>query len=607
MEADKITDLRNKLKEAEKERLKAAQYGLQLLENQTELQSELDKCRHELVAMTEKYEQEKYTLQRAVELKSRMLESLSCECEATKQQQKLQLEQLEEQLARRHAHEMDELKDKMGRLKADLDEARLGEKQLRHKVEHQKELLSQKAEELRLASQRGQESTASETLALQMELADMGRLKAGLEEEVHELRYAQERLEHLSADLMHQAERLKAEKEEREKEAVSYYNALEKSRVENQDLQVQLSQALQQALDPRSKGNSLFAEVEDRRAAMERQLNSMKVKYQTLKKQHAFYREQMQRMKLQIAALLQMKGSQTESEQQERLFAMVEQKNGEIKHLLGEVKNLEKFKELYESVKQKPAVEARPSAPEDSSYYTDLLQLKIHELNKENESTRGELSIQRMKALFESQRTLDFERKLFASERCLQVLESENMKLRVKLDELKLKYEPEEVMEVPVLKKRREVLPVDVTAPEDQLTHAAIEKEASRLSPGKEETQSCPDNLEDNVQLEKSVSGDEPITGVSAHKNLPPDTQPRKEKKCVKLVDAPVDAAAFDERDGPSPGSARLTIGSRLQEEVKEEEEAAGELGKKPCKNKKSHPIMYVSSKPTAQAQCAQQ
>lgn len=39
-----------------------------------------------------------------------------------------------------------------------------------------------------------------------------------------------------------------------------------------------------------------------------------------------------------------MRGSQTEFEQQERLFAMLEQKNGEIKDLLGEIKNLEKFK-----------------------------------------------------------------------------------------------------------------------------------------------------------------------------------------------------------------------------------------------------------------------
>lgn len=39
-----------------------------------------------------------------------------------------------------------------------------------------------------------------------------------------------------------------------------------------------------------------------------------------------------------------MRGSQTEFEQQERLFAMIEQKNGEIKHLLGEINKLEKFK-----------------------------------------------------------------------------------------------------------------------------------------------------------------------------------------------------------------------------------------------------------------------
>lgn len=47
-----------------------------------------------------------------------------------------------------------------------------------------------------------------------------------------------------------------------------------------------------------------------------------------------------------------MKGSQTEFEQQERLFAMLEQKNGEIKHLLGEIRNLEKFKVCVSTLKK---------------------------------------------------------------------------------------------------------------------------------------------------------------------------------------------------------------------------------------------------------------
>lgn len=59
------------------------------------------------------YNQEKYALQREVELKSRMLESLSCECEALRQQQKAQLEQLEMQLHRSHRQEVHGLRDKV--------------------------------------------------------------------------------------------------------------------------------------------------------------------------------------------------------------------------------------------------------------------------------------------------------------------------------------------------------------------------------------------------------------------------------------------------------------------------------------------------------------
>ncbi|XP_006906559.1 protein Spindly isoform X2 [Pteropus alecto] len=599
MEEDIIADLRCKLKVVEEERLKAAQYGLQLVESQNELQTQLDKCRNEIMTITENYEQEKYTLQREVELKSRMLESLSSECDAIKQDQKMHLEKLEEQLSRNHGQEVNELKNKLEKLKAELDEARLSEKQLKHKVHHQKELLSCKSEEMRIMSERVHESMSSEMLALQIELTEMESVKTTLKEEVNELQYRQEQLELLNSNLIRQVDRLKEEKEEREKEAVSYYNALEKARVANQDLQVQLDQALQQALDPSSKGNSLFAEVEDRRAAMERQFITMKVKYQSLKKQNAFNREQMQRMKLQIATLLQMKGSQTEFEQQERLFAMLEQKNGEIKHLLGEIRNLEKFKSLYESMESKPSDNS--AALKDNTYYTDLLQIKLDNLNKENESTKGELSIQRMKALFESQRALDIERKLFANERCLQRFQSENMKLRAKIDELKLKYEPEEKIEVPVLKKRREVLPVNITTSNSVCASSAAE-EVCRLSPQKEEAQSCSNNLEGNTPpLEKTVSVNTPGVILSPHENLPMNIQPAKEKKCVKLTEVP----AISERSGNTPDSPRLAAESQLQTEVKEGKETSSKLEKKTCK--KSHSILFVSSKSTPEAQCPQQ
>ncbi|XP_031209421.1 protein Spindly [Mastomys coucha] len=604
MEAD-ITNLQNKLKECEDERLKAAHYGLQLLERQEELQSQLDKCHEEMMTTAENYNQEKYALQREVELKSRMLDSLSCECEALKQQQKMQLEQLEMQLHRSHRQEVKDLKNKLENLKVELDEARLSEKQLKQKLDHQGELLSHKSEELRLLSeQRVLTSTSSELLALQTELKEMEGVKNALSEEVTELQYKQEQLECLSTSLQHQVDRLKEEKEEREREAVSYYNALEKARVENQDLQVQLGQALQQAADPNSKGNSLFAEVEDRRVAMEHQLTLMKDKYQSLKKQNAFTRDQMNKMKLQISTLLRMRGSQTEFDQQERLFAMIEQKNGEIKHLLGEINKLEKFKNLYGSMESKSSTSHTLCTLEDSTYYVELLQLKLEKLNKENESTKGELSIQRMKALFESQRALDIERKLFANERHLQLSESENMKLRAKLDELKLKYEPEERIEVPVLKKRREVLPLNITTPEETAAASASGDEVSRLPPQREE-ESCLNNLKDNtVQWKQPTSSCVQPASLSPHKSLHLNTQPKKEK-CVKLVDSPAKTEALHEQSGNTPSSPRLTAESKLATKVKERKETTSKLEKEACK--KSHSIIYVSSKSTPEMECPQQ
>jgi hypothetical protein len=59
----------------------------------------------------------------------------------------------------------------------ELDEARLSEKQLKHKVDHQKELLSRKAEEIRALSERVHESMSSEVLALQVELTEMKSAK----------------------------------------------------------------------------------------------------------------------------------------------------------------------------------------------------------------------------------------------------------------------------------------------------------------------------------------------------------------------------------------------------------------------------------------------
>ncbi|XP_072256908.1 protein Spindly isoform X3 [Pyxicephalus adspersus] len=552
--SDVILKLQCRLKEAEEERNKAAQYGLKLLESQSDLQNQLEEQRNEMTQVIESLEQEKYSLSREVELKIHMLESLTTEYENVKQQQKVYLEQLQEQMERTRNREVSELKTKMEKLKAELDEARLSEKQLHQKLDHQAVMLANKSEELRMMSERAHESMSSEMVTIQLEMHELETAKAHLQEELNELQYKNEQLILSNDNMNRQVERLQVEKEEREKEAVNYFSALEKSHEEKRELQVQLDQALQQAQDPNSKGNSLFAEVEDRRAEMERQLISMKVQYQSLQKQHAFSRQQMHRMKVQIATLLQLKGSQMDPDQMERLQSMVEQKNSEIEKLLAKVRHLEKNQQ--QNCENTRKMDSHAVLQNDDVYYVDLLKMKLEQSSKEMEKLKDELSLQRMKALAESQRVLELERKLFTNDRHLKLSRSENMKLRVSLDELKMKYEPDEIVKLRTQKRRREQLPTDdlpeaTVGPNCQPTNTADcplntnqEKENSALP-----VESNAGTIQDSPCVNQdALSG---LTSPEKSTNLP------QERRRVRIVEDNKDTEAVSERDDTLLSKAR--------------------------------------------------
>lgn len=120
---------------------------------------------------------------------------------------------------------------------------------------------------------------------------------------------------------------------------------------------------------------------------MERQLISTRVQYQSLQKQHAFTKQQLQHMKVhsplhtsalclprpppppppnmmlisvvqvQVATLMQLQGSRTDSAQMERLQSMLCEKNSEIQNLMSKLQRLER-------------VEVRGSSPTELNYST---------------------------------------------------------------------------------------------------------------------------------------------------------------------------------------------------------------------------------------------
>ncbi|KAK7141248.1 hypothetical protein R3I93_015417 [Phoxinus phoxinus] len=587
---DEIKVLQQKLLEREEALQKAGQYGLQLLYEKMDLHNKLEEQQIEMSSVIEALEQEKYSLQREVELKARMLESLRSEFDLVKNQQKHQMEQQQTLLERNHALELSDLKNKVEKMKTDLEETQLAEKQMRHKLDQQSEALSSKTEELRVLTERAHETMSSEILELQVQKMDMESAMASLEQELQEARYKEEQLHLANSTLQRQLERDTEEKEEREKEAVSCYNALEKARVANQDLQIQLEQVLQQAQDPNSKGNSLFSEVEDKRAEMERQLSSMKRQHESLQKQHALIKQHMHRMKMQIATLMQLQSNRADPAQLERLQFMLSDKNNEIESLMMKVRELEKEKTT--ATDQYPPAPSKEGELMDETYYTDLLKMQLSNSKKDAEKLKDELSMARMKALSESQRVLELERKLYGTEQSLKQRHSDNMRLQVKLEELKMKYTPNEVNKAQVQKRRREKFPVAV--PEEKSAPSNENTAIMDIEPSK----GLSENSEEKTlshHIEKPV-----VIPLQSPQPTEPNPVMTRESKSVRICDDPPVCIPDAPRSPVSDSNSKKE--DQTHHSSEEEENWRTER-----KKKKYQQPTHVNSEKTMANECAQQ
>ncbi|XP_028272217.1 protein Spindly isoform X2 [Parambassis ranga] len=576
---EEIQRLRSQLREREEQVHQAAQAGLDLLNQQVELQNRLDEQRVEMTNALETLEQEKYSLQKEVELKLRMLESLQSDHDCVKNQQKQQLQDQQEQLQRNHNMALNELHNKMLRLQSALDESQLNEKQLKHKLEVQTETLNNKMEELQALNEHTQSSMTSEMMEVQMKIMELENVKLELEQVLQESQYREQQLELTNSSLQRQLERVTEEKEEREKEAVSLFNSLEKSREANRDLQIQLDQVLQQAQDPNSRGNSLFAELEDKRAEMERQLIGMKVQYQSLQKIHAFSKQQMQRMKVQIATLMQLQGSRADPAQLERLQSMLSEKNGEIQNLMTKLQRLERVEMLLKSQPANP-VAAEGGEGQDETYYTDLLKMQLNNTVKDAERLGDELSLQRMKSLSESQRALELERKLFTSERLLKQAQSDKIKLQLRVEELQQKYEPKEAKKNVIQKRKKEKFPVNFAPSSDE---TSVGKGEPIVTMATDETNAKTADPKADPSPNKET--------VGSTQEVEPEPRPAK---CVKISgDEPVVI--------PNPSSPSADYKEREMENQPQNQPDERRTKQRTVE------MIHVSSKSSMENQCAQQ
>ncbi|XP_061643136.1 protein Spindly isoform X3 [Phyllopteryx taeniolatus] len=448
--------LQGQLRRKEEQVQQAAHAGLDLLNQLTETQTRLEEQRLEMTCVLEDLKQDKYTLQKEVALKTRLIESLQSEVDCLKKLHRQNMEDEKEKLERSHCTTINELNNKLMMLQSVLDESQLVEKQLKEKLEFQTNVLNNKMEELRVLNEDAHSSPTSELLDVQKKVLELENVKLELELTQKESQYREQQLQLTNSALQHN---LKQTTEERNKEAATWYAALEKSREVNRELQDHLETVLQQAQDPNSKGNSLFAELEDKRAEMEKKLISMKVQYESLQTQYAFNKQQLQRMKVHIATLMQLRCSRADPSQLDRLQSMLSEKNDEIHNLMNKIQRLEKV-EVMLKTQESNASPSEIGNGRDETFYTDLLKMKLDDAVKDVERVGAELSLQRMKSLSESQKALDLERKLFTKERLLKQAQSDKIRLQLQVEELQHKYEPKKTTDL-FQRRKREKVPVD--------------------------------------------------------------------------------------------------------------------------------------------------
>ncbi|XP_019737208.1 protein Spindly isoform X1 [Hippocampus comes] len=471
---DEIRRLRGLLRQKEEQVQQAAHAGLDLLNQLTEMQTRFEEQRIEMTSALEDLKQDKYTLQNEVALKTRLIESLQSEVDSLKKQHRQNIDDEKEKLERSHRTTLQQLNNKIMHLQSSLDESQLIEKQLKEKLDLQTEVLKNKVDELRILNEETQSSSTSELMDLQKKVLELENIKLELELAQKETQYKEQQLQLTNSTLQH---KLKQTTEERNKEAATWCAALEESREVNRELQLHLETVLQQAQDPKSKGNSLFAELEDKRAEMEKKLISMKVQYESLQAQYVFNKHQSQRMKVHIATLMQLQCSRTDPSQLDRLHSNLVEKNDEIQHLNAKLERLEKIEVLLKT-KGSNIPPSEIGNGHDETFYTDLLKMKLDNAIKDVERLGEELSQQRMKSLFESQKALELERKLFTKERLLKQTQCDKMRLQLQVEKLQHKYEPKKATDLSQPTKK-EKLPVD-TVPSYGGTTLDKEKQISK-------------------------------------------------------------------------------------------------------------------------------
>lgn len=421
----------------------AGEIGKNLLENNQELERKLEEVNNDYITTLgnlEELKQENYSLRSRLETEVRTNSNHAHELDDLKAKLQKEFEAKEKSQQMTTEKKICELRKEIESLQNDISKHTLVEIQLQEKIKKQDEMLQaarRSSEELQHKGRSRLESIeeyihlaselSEERDTLTMKLAD---LKDSQERILFDRNVLKERVEHLEEEL-----------QEKARQGQTWFNCLQEARNEAGELKAELEnlKADNARRNFGKQGNSLFGEVEDQRLELEKKYGSLRARHEGAMKVHNMTKQHLQRLKNQVATLLQVKSCHADASQIQRLTQALVQKEGEVKMLNTKISGLEKQKEERNISSRLMEFHDAFSEFGDKKDYVNFLQLQLEDSKKALAALNKELQTKTLLQLSETDRLRHTEHQLHVSESNVERLNGENIKLRLKIDDLRLK------------------------------------------------------------------------------------------------------------------------------------------------------------------------
>ncbi|KAL7640049.1 UNVERIFIED_CONTAM: hypothetical protein RMT77_009463 [Armadillidium vulgare] len=427
----KIIDaLKKELEEKERNLILAAKYGKDLLDQNAELHFKMEMLIQEDEKKIENLEQEKYTISLKLEAKEKMLSSIVCEMES---QEKIHCDKLRKICKENEEHTL--------KLNHTISLSNTKVESLEKKLQ----LFKEKSENLenlleKLQQKQIEKSFINSTVCLESDSSELQHqlhcLSAEKQDLESEILNVKSQLKSAALNIrIKEDELLRSQLELQEKDChiTNLYNEVNRLKNENEELRMEREQLKFAETDPKKKGNSLFAELEDNRQELEKRVISLTSKLSARKKECDFKTQQIRKLKIDVSSLLAMTSNAEDVKYQKYIEDSLVSAMNQISNLTNKLEELEEQSDKQKYLEYKKEIL-------DSSSTGNYLKYLYEESQNKIKTLQEELRVISFSKISLRDQNLQLMRKLYQSEKHCEASRAEIIRLNVKIEEMFSKY-----------------------------------------------------------------------------------------------------------------------------------------------------------------------